>query len=62
MVTCWLPTHHPYRRLLREEGFVSLRGDIDFRSRADMIEPEALTFLDDSAARIHVMQGDVDVF
>jgi len=65
-IECTLPQHHPYRRALRDAGFVRLRE----RSRVMGYKfaianwgriPGLLDFLADPRARIHVTIGDSDM-
>jgi hypothetical protein len=60
MVSCWMIARHPYNDLLRRYGFVSSRRDVGFVYKAVNLEPEALEFLEETTAQIHLMHGDSD--
>lgn len=60
-INAWLPRKHPYARVYRAHGFLVARDrptGAAYRTLA--MEPAQLTFLDDEAARIHIMAGNTD--
>ena len=60
MVSCWMIARHPYNGLLLKYGFVGSQSDVGFVYKAVSLEPEALEFLEEAPARIHLMHGDSD--
>lgn len=59
-VTCWLPERHPYRGTLRAAGFVVLGRTTPLVYRAAAMGEEALAFLQESDASMHLTEGDTD--
>jgi hypothetical protein len=60
MVSCWVIARHPYNGLLRRYGFVDSGRDLGFVYNTFRLDPQALEFLEEATARIHLMQGDSD--
>ena len=60
LVSCWIIARHPYNGLLRRYGFVDSGREIGFKYKAITLDPEALEFLEENTARVHLMQGDSD--
>jgi hypothetical protein len=59
-VLCWLPARHPYRRVLRECGFVSRAAGVTHLVRPECLSAEAAAILAAPSARIHFTIGDSD--
>ena len=65
-IECTLPQHHPYRRALRDTGFVRLRERSRVMAYKFAIanwarQPGLLDFLADPEAKVHVTIGDSDM-
>ena len=60
LVSCWMIGRHPYNGLLRRYGFVNTRGDVRYVYKAVTLDPDAVAFLEEPTARIHLMHGDSD--
>jgi len=59
-IDCWLPRRHPYRSLLRREGFLRTANRPHFFERIGGAD-EDVAFLDDPSAAIHFTLGDSDL-
>ena len=59
-LSCAVPGHHPYRHVLEQLGFGAKRRTILFNYRAATAD-DALAFIGDPLASIHVALGDTDL-
>ena len=59
-VSCAVPTHHPYRDVLEQLGFDAKRRTIPLNYR-HAAGDDALAFIGDPLASIHVTLGDTDL-
>jgi GNAT superfamily N-acetyltransferase len=60
-VTCWLPERHPYRRVLRRLGFLTLPSPIPQRFRGQRMPTAEFAFLGRPDARLHLTMGSTDL-
>ena len=58
---CWLPTHHPYRRLMRTLGFLDSRRSTGALVAPYSLDPSELAFLAEEHSRVHLTIGDSDL-
>jgi len=58
-IECRLPKHHPYRPLLRRAGFFRTTKAASFFEAVGVPE-DAIAFLDDPGASVHLTLGDSD--
>ena len=61
VINCWLPHRHPYRRVLRRQGFFDRGRDAGVSYHPMHLEAADLALLADPRARIHYMLGDTDL-
>jgi hypothetical protein len=59
-VNCWMIAWHPYNAVLRRYGFMDSGSKIGFTHMADNLDDEALAFVAEPGARIHLTHGDSD--
>jgi hypothetical protein len=59
-VHCWMIARHPYNAVLRRYGFMDSGSKIGFTYMADNLDDEALAFVAEPGARIHLTHGDSD--
>jgi predicted N-acetyltransferase YhbS len=58
---CRLPEHHPYRPVIEAAGFVARSRPVDEIYMALRVSEEALAFLLDPSAALHITMGDSDI-
>jgi GNAT superfamily N-acetyltransferase len=60
-VRCWLPSHHPYREVLLQQGFLPKQRMDGLRYTAYGRPKGFLNVLSDPRALVHVTLGDTDL-
>lgn len=60
IMRAWLPHSHPYRAVLKKSGFVSSPTDLSLGYQQWREDAAELAFLEDPAAKVHMMIADAD--
>jgi hypothetical protein len=59
-IHCWMIDRHPYNRILRRYGFMDSGSEVGFTYMAGNLDDQALAFVAEPGARIHLTHGDSD--